>query len=204
MKNKDKIILFLDGQMDENDRTLFEKEMASDPELKNEMIKFNEFMNNINSLKGISTDPDYFINIVPAFREKLGKKKKFNLLPKLAAGLTTISAVVLLLVITMNHPDKNTVNFASVNNVDSVIDNYTFNYSPLQDQFDLNSLNSHDYSNLDSLVTVMLSNELNLSSQSLGDLTTANGTTDLQSMLQGINNQEADQIYNKLLHKRIY
>ena len=204
MTNKDKIILYLDGQMDEADRSFFEKELASDPELKSELLKYKEFINDIISLKNINTDPDYFINIIPEFRKKLDKRKKIKLIPKLVVGLTTITAVIMLLVLTMKRPDNGTVNFTSTENVDSLIDNYTFSYSPLQDEFDMNALNSKDYSNIDSTVTVMLSNELNLSSQSLSDLTVSNGTTDLQSILQGVNNQEAEQIYKELLHKRIY
>ncbi len=203
MKNKDKIILYLDGQMNEKDRSMFEKDLASDSQLKSEMEEYKQFMDGISSLKNIKTEPDYFINIVPEFRKNLNTKAKSRLIPKFAFVLSAITAVVLLLLFTLNRSDNIAPNYSSTN-IDSVIDNYTFNYSPLHDQFDINSLNNNDYSNLDSVVSVMLSNELNLSSQSLSDLTTTNVTTDLQSMLQGINNREADQIYNELLHKRIY
>ena len=204
MKNEDKILLFLDGQMNEEDRRLFLKEIESDSVLKAELARYREFMEDINSLKNIKTDPDYFINIIPEFRKNIGVRKKYRIIPKLALGLTTISAVVLLLIFTFRQPGVKKVNTAAGNNIDSIFDSYTYNFSPLQNQIDFNNLTKNDYSNIDSLVTDMLSNELDLSSQNLADLTNSNGTTDLQSMLQGINSEEANNIYNELLHKRIY
>ena len=142
--------------------------------------------------------------MIPEFKKIVGIKKKSRIIPKLAIGLTTITAVILVLVFTLKQTGNQTVNPASASNLDSLVDSYTFNYSPLQDQFDFSNLSQNDYTNIDSVVSAMLSDELNLSSQTLSDISNSNGTSDLQSMLQGINSEEADQIYNELLHKRIY
>ena len=204
MKNENKIISYLDGQMDEEERRLFLSELESNAELKAELSEYRKFMENINSLKNIKTDPDYFINIIPEFRKSAVKKKKLGIIPKLALGFTTATVVLLILIFTIRRPGTVTTDIASYKNIDSVFDNYTFNYSPLQDQIDFNNLTKSDYSTIDSLVNNMLSDELNLSSQSLTDLTNSGSTTDLQSMLQGINNEAANSIYKELLHKRIY
>ncbi len=204
MKTKVKIILYLDGQLTDSERAAFEKELSENPELKNEFTRYHEFMENIDSLKNIKADSDYFINMIPEFKKIIGTKKKSGIIPKLAIGLTTITAVILVLVFSMKQTGNQTANPATASSLDSLVDSYTYNYSPLQDQFDFSSLSQIDYTNIDSAVNEMLSDELNLSSQSLSDISNSNGTSDLQSMLQGINNDEADQIYNELLHKKIY
>ena len=203
MKTIDKIILYLDGQMDEAERLSFEKELESSSVLREKLDEYKNLMSEIDGLKNIPDGAGYFVNMIPQFRENLDKKKKYKIIPKLALGITTISAAVVIFFFSFNHSSNKTVTF-SQSTVDTEPAVYTLNYSPLQDQFGINYISKDDALNIDSTLTLMLSDELDLSSQSVNELTTSSGTTDLQSMLQGINEDEANQIYNELLHKRIY
>jgi hypothetical protein len=49
----------------------------------------------------------------------------------------------------------------------------------------------------------MFVRELDLTPQSLSDISPADNTTDIQTILQGVNDKEADAIYNEILHKKI-
>lgn len=203
MKASDKIILYLDGQLNEDERIRFEKELESSAELRNELTKFRKFAAEIGELKNIETEPDYFVNMVPHFRERLSAKKKYKLMPRLALGLSTITAIAIILIFVLNYKTTEVNNIA--NNIsDSVTQNYSLNFSPLNDQIDLTNLTTNDDASIDSVISSMLSDELNISAQSYNEIMADNNSSDLQTMLQGINTTEADRIYNELLHKRIY
>lgn len=203
MKTIDKIILYLDGQMSDEQAALFEKELANSRRLREQLEQYKSFMLELGEMKNIPVDEDYFVNMVPRFRENLDKKKKHSFVPKFALGITTISAVIIILLFSFNRSSNNITNIPP-STVETKQNVYVLNYSPVQDQLGINYLSPDDAVDIDSTITSMLSDELNLSPQSLNDIASSNGSTDLESMLQGINQDEANQIYNELLHKRIY
>ena len=109
MKTKDNIILYLDGQMNGEEKAAFEKELNESPELRDELKKMKDLNAGISELKNISADEEYFVQMIPKFRNKLGQKKKFSFFPGIAYSVTTATAVIIIMLFVTNKNVKNEV-----------------------------------------------------------------------------------------------
>jgi hypothetical protein len=76
MKNKDKIILYLDNQMTPPEKQRFEEELKNSPELFYETEKLKRSLKKIKDLNIHRADQTYFVNAVPAFRESLDSHRE--------------------------------------------------------------------------------------------------------------------------------
>jgi hypothetical protein len=201
-----KIILYLDGQMNREERAAFETELERSQALSDELKKMKNFNAGISELKNIPAREDYFVQMIPKFRGKHEQKRKFNLFPGIAYSVTTATAVIIVMLFVMNknvkneaQPFQNNVETQQLVNFEPAQDAV-----PLSDQFGFVNMSREEIANSDSLLNSMLVRELNLTSQSLSDISTAdNNTADIQTILQGVNDKEADAIYNEILHKKI-
>jgi hypothetical protein len=201
-----KIILYLDGQMSPEEKISFEKEISGSQILRDELKTVMEFKSGINGLKNIVSDDDYFVQMIPKFRNKLGQKKKFSFMPGIAYSATTATAVILIMLFVTNKSVKNQgppVQNAIVNHqyTNAELQQET---SSLSDQYGFVNMSREEVAVSDSLLNSMLIDELNLTPQSLSEISAVdNNTTDIKTILQGVNEQEADAIYKEILHKKI-
>ncbi len=202
MKSEDRIILYLDNQMNEAERASFEKELESSPQLKTELENYRKFLNKIDDAKDIVADEEYFVEMIPKFHGRLQLKQRIKFMPKLAFGMTTVAAVLVILFFALNKGTNKTVvqNKAAVQTT-----NYpgSSDLNILSDQYNLGALTPAEIAYSNSVLDSLLYKELNLSPQNLSDYTFGN-TQDLNSIVQGLNQKEADEIYNQLLHKKIF
>ena len=203
-KINDKIILYLDGQMSDDEKLVFEDELKRSETRRRELEDYKNFLGDIKEVQNISIDENYFSQMIPKFRGRMEERSKFRIIPKFALGITTIAAVLLLvLYISKNKSVKNInapVKSEIAQNNNSSISSLLGNNSG---QLNLGMLSNDDVVRYDSVFNSMISNALSLSSQNVNYLT-ADNNTDLSNMLQGINQKEADEIYNQLLHKKIF
>lgn len=209
MKIEDKIISYLDNQMSEEEKSLFEKELGNSVQLRTELENYKSFLKEINSVKDITASNEYFTEMIPQFRGRLALKQRIRFLPKLAFASTIIAAafVVLFFLIGRNGNNKVYNNFNTAipnsNNTHAdQIENSSDMYI-LSDQFNIGNLTQSEITYSNSVLDSLLYKELNLSQQSLSDYTLDNNQ-DLSSIVQGIDEKEADEIYNQLIHKKIY
>lgn len=202
----DKIILYLDGQMTGEEKAAFEKELSESRELRDELKRLKDFNAGISGLKSISTEEEYFVQMIPRFRNKLGQKKKFSFFPGIAYIVPTATAVIIIMLFVTNKNVKNDIlplqnNIATQQAVNTEI---VQDAGSLSDQFDFVHMSLEEVANSDSLLNSMLVHELELTPQSLSEISAAdNNTTDIQTLMQGVNEKEADAIYNEILHKKI-
>jgi len=174
--------------------------------LKDELNRAIEFKSGINRLKNITADEDYFVQMVPKFRNKLGQKKKFSFIPGIAYSASTATAVILIMLFVTN---KNVKNQAPP--VQNVIVNQQYagaetqqEAGSLSEQYGFVNMSREEVAVSDSLLNSMLIDELNLTPNSLSEISAVdNNTTDIKTILQGVNEQEADAIYKEILHKKI-
>ena len=206
MEMNDKIILYFDGQMNGEEKTAFEKELNESRELRDELKKLKDFNAGISGLKNIPAEEDYFVQMIPKFRNRLGRKKKFSLFPGIAYIVPTATAVIIIMLLFTNKSVKNEAQPVQNN----IITQHTVNTEIIQDagslsdQFDFVNMSREEFATSDSLLNSMLVKELNLTPQSLSEISaTDNNTTDIQTILQGVNDKEANAIYNEILHKKI-
>jgi len=209
MKTEDKIILYLDNRMNEDEKALFEKELESSKELGAELNNYKKFLKEITSVNDITTETNYFAEMIPKFHGRLDLQRRMRFLPKLAFGTTAIAAALIILFFAVNRNINNkaivinkTENQSS-NSSNAIQIESTSDLNLLSDQFNIGNLSPAEITYSNSVLDSLLYKELNLSPQSLSDYT-FDSNQDLSSVVQGINEKEADEIYNKLLHKKIY
>lgn len=209
MKTEDKIILYLDNQLSAEDRAMFEKELDNSQQLRTELENYKKFLKDINSVKDITAGNDYFAEMIPKFRGRLELKQRMRFLPKLAYGTTAIAVVlaVLFLLVNKNVNNKESIVFnkSLQSNKSTQIEKIesTSDMNILSDQFNIGELSQSDIIYSNSVLDSLLYEELNLSPQNLNDFTFENNQ-DLNTIVQGINEKEANDIYNQLLHKKIF
>ncbi len=204
MKINDRIILYVDGQLNAEEKAAFEKELANSLLLKTELEKYKKFLTGIKELKTPSLDESYFTEMIPRFRGRAEEKKKLSFIPKLALGTTAISIILIVFLFTIAHNKTEIKNTPAANFANGISNSQGLqSYNYYSYQLDPGDFSQQEISNLDSTLSRMISQELDLSPQSMNYIS-ADNNTDLQNMLEGLNKKEADELYNQILHKRIF
>lgn len=94
MKNDERIIKYLDGELEEEEKALFEKDLSRSETLRNELAAYKKVLTAFDEQKLFETESMYFTNLVPAIREKLGQRETINPFRKLGY----VAAFILLFV----------------------------------------------------------------------------------------------------------
>ena len=204
MKIDERIILYLDNQMNTDEKASFEKELNSSAKLADDLNKYKEILSDISNVNNISTANDYFVQMIPKFRGRLELQKKLKLMPKLVFSFTTIAAILIFFIFTFNQNNKNVKTTTYTTGLQTSTNSSYSELSSLSDQFNFSTMSSEEIANSNSILDSLLIEELHLTPQSLNTITADNNNTDLNSLVQGINEKEADQIYNEILRKKIY
>ncbi len=79
MKNKEKILRYLSGEMNKREIEQFEKEKTRSGELKKDFDKTVDLISQVQSLSDVEVNDAYFTGIIPKIKnriEKSGRKKK--------------------------------------------------------------------------------------------------------------------------------
>ena len=204
MKANDKIILYVDGQMNDDERAAFEKDLLNSSALRDELESYKKFLLSLKELKEVNPEEEYFIQMIPKLRGRIEERKKAKYIPKLALSFTTITAVTVVLIFSfLNKGVKKEIPVVPSSTSSQTGSNISVSFSLYPDQISLNNMTNDEIAGYDSVFNAMISNELNLSPQSLNYLS-ADNNSDVQSMLQGIDEKEANEIYNQLLHKKFF
>jgi hypothetical protein len=204
MKVNDKIILYLDNQMSEEEKLIFENELKNSNILQKELEDYKNFLNEITEQKNILIEEDYFSQMIPKLKGRIEERKKLKLIPKLAFGVTTVAAVLVVFFFTFtNKSIKNEITSMKTENVQNSNNEFGSILGNGSNQINIGNLSNVEAAKYDSVFNAMISNALSLSPQSINYLS-ADNNTELSNMLQGINQKEANDIYNQLLHKKIF
>ncbi|MGA7722818.1 MAG: hypothetical protein WCA84_16755 [Ignavibacteriaceae bacterium] len=206
MKMNIKIILYLDGQLTGEERTAFEKELSESKYLKEQLIRVKNFNTGVSELKNITVGDDYFVQMIPKFRNNKAQKRKLRFFSGITYSVSTATAVLIVMLFVTNKNIKNDIQPVQNNMVSERIVNNETNQDAgsLSDQFGFLNMNQEEIASSDNLLNSMLIRELDLTPQSLNDISQIdNNSGDIQTILQGVNDKEADAIYNQILHKKI-
>jgi hypothetical protein len=108
-KFNQRIIDYLDGQMNSKQREEFENELRNSIQLKKEFEEYKSLFNFLEAEKSRVIDKDYAESIVPAFRKRIEKKKPFGFSEKLAYPMYALSlaALVILILTLFSSTDEN-------------------------------------------------------------------------------------------------
>ena len=202
MKTNKKIIEYLDDQLSKSEKASFEKELNSSPSLQSEFLQYKKFKESLSGFKNIEVDEYYFIETIPKFRTRQSLLKRYKTVPRLTLSLSTLLAVVLILVIFIPRSNKVVAPNKVLVVVDSSGNDFSTLLDPNSDNFNLNYISSSEASHYDSLLNSMITKSLDLSPSELSYIA-PNNNSDLSGLLKNINEKEADNIYNEVLKQKI-
>jgi len=83
MNNDERIIKYLECELQEDERSLFEKDLSNSETLRNELAAYKKVLTRFDEQKLFDTERTYFTNLVPSIREKLEQGKTINPFRKL-------------------------------------------------------------------------------------------------------------------------
>jgi hypothetical protein len=78
MKNDERIIKYLEGELREEERVLFEKDLSNSETLQSDFADYKKVLKAFDEQKSFDTEKTYFNNLVPVIREKLEQHKNIN------------------------------------------------------------------------------------------------------------------------------
>ncbi len=208
MKTDKRVIKYIDGSLPEGEKEAFEKLLAESPELKVELKRVQNIIGELKKAGSPEVDETYFNQIVPRFRERLEKDKNKSFIPGLAVGAATVVAAIIVFLVMYNPiyniPVSNSADttFAaqlSDQDVYNVLQSYSLN-----NDFYSVPVNGNNNTGIDSVLSQMITSQLNLDSVHVLDLYAANENGDIQSLVNSMDKSEAENIYKELLKKKIY
>jgi hypothetical protein len=192
----ERILQYLDGQLTEDEKILFEKELNSSPELKKKYEEYISVSSKLNEFKNIEADETYFNGIVPEFRNRLEIKKKTRKIFSFSFANSLAAIIILYFVLS---PNGNNLN------LNEAVKNWTendFHYAiEYVDQHD-NGFDIIDYYNtteIDSVFSSMLTDELNLTNNS-----TVYNSIDYNTLSTQMNSNDINDLYKEILNKKYF
>lgn len=192
----EKILEYLDGQLNEDEKILFEKEIISSTELKKIYEEYISVQSKLNEFKDIQVDETYFNGIVPEFRKRLEIKKKARRIFLFSFANSLAAIIILYFVLS---PNGNNLN------LDEAAKNWTendFNYAieyVAQQNIGVDIIDDYNTTEIDSVISSMLTDELNLSNNS-----TVYNTIDYNTLSTQMNSNDINYLYKEILNKKYF
>jgi len=195
----DRILQYLDGQLSESEKRDFEKELNSSPKLKKKYDEYISSQSELNDLRNIEIDKTYFNGIVPEFRRRVEVKKKTKRIFSFSFANSLAAILILYFVLKPSGNDLNLNEIAknwTANDFDNAIEyvEQPYTVSDITDNYNT--------AELDSVISGILTNELNLSSNNNSYL--IDNSLDYNKISAQINNTETNNLYNKILNKKYF
>ncbi len=201
MKIDKRIILYLDNQLNNEEKRKFEIELSKSASLLQQMDDYKNVLMQLKFDEEKVNGEDYFINMIPKFREKLTSDKKrfqLNTSYSLAAFVS-----VMIIVFLFFYPFKSAEN----NSIDGMITELNeseaaeiFNY--LTNGFSSENINQLNGSS-DSLFSELIFSEFSLDESNMNKLM-ANNDISVDKICNDLQSDEAEIIYNEILKKKFF
>jgi len=192
----DHILKYLEGKLNEAEKTRFETELKNSPSLQNELWMYKNVLDEFSGYKDIPVDDDYFRNMVPLFRSKLpGKLKRFPL-QKVSFVSAAALMVVMFLFLLLNKTEN-------IQNITNNLDEHEL--MELWDKFSSDVLPAEFAADntVDSTINALYLNELNITPETEAYFF-ADRRSDVTTIVKDINDEEADNIYNEIINKKYF
>lgn len=202
MKKIDKrIILYLDNQMSQEERKIFESELTNSSELSKEVESYKNILKSLTFDEKQSKDDDYFANLIANFRQtKLSSKKSFSFKP--AYSLTAAVSIIILVFIFFNPFNK-----TEIETVDKIIAGLDETEAAELIDYYSNGLTQTEVDQTngqaDSLFADMISNEFEFDESDVKMLVSSDENY-LNSIFSNIDSDETEKIYNEILNTKFF
>jgi hypothetical protein len=195
------MIRYIDGEMTEKERILFEEQIRISPELQKQVASFRSINEAFNVYSQPVADEDYFRNMVPGFRSRLpGKLKRF---PMQGVAFGTVSLVIasMFLFLLLNKSDN--MGKIAENLNEHQLTELINTYSSDKTVGEVVATEVSSDAATESVVDTLYIKELNVAPEAVSYYF-ADRRSDLSSVISDINQEEADNIYNEMINKKYY
>jgi hypothetical protein len=192
INDEERVIKYLDGQLSEEEKKQFEKELETSDSLQKSLKAYKATLNHIKDLKSVKLNEEYIINAVPKFRERLENQKRFNLYPKIGWAFTAI--VVLFLGYFLFYPgdvipEENGLGLSKLTaELTEEEKESLFEYLYYENEF-------INYSDFETITLESLANELN------NEQFARIYNFEFEDLSDGFTDEEINEIYNEMINK---
>lgn len=200
MKIEERIIRYFDNQMDELEKKKFEEDLKNSPSLNMQVEYYKNVLQKLKIKDESLTEEDYFINLVPRFREKLSAQKHSRPTLKIAYSL---SAVVLIMMIALFYfnPFKTKDNLTLENLISSFDEQEKLHILKYYESDTELTENSNEYST--EYLYDMFLKEINLQDSDIAKMD-AYGNLSMEEIITHLQENEVDAIYDKILNTKFF
>ena len=197
----EKILRYIEGEMSEMERSIFDEQLKISPELQKQLASFRSINDAFRVYSQPAAEEYYFRNMIPGFRAKLpGQLKRFPLRSVAFASMSLV-IVSMFLFLLLNKSD----------NIDKIAENLNEHqltelinsYSSDKSASEVVSSEISSDASAESVVDTLYSKEFNVAPEAVSYYF-ADRRSDLTSVIQDINQEEADNIYNEMINKKIF
>lgn len=193
----EKIFKYCEGEMSPGEKAGFEKELENSVELRAGLEKYRRLIVYVREGAEISADESYFNGIVPEFRKRMDEaaKKKYHPVYSFAGAVATVIIFFMLLPVGQTDIGDRLNNFSS-----SEISDYLYSSG---EQQSAGSIQENLPDNYGSLIESALDNKISAELSQEVSATVYN-SVDFNTLVETINNSEADHIYAAMINKKIF
>ena len=195
--NKERILKYFSGEIEDEQKFL--EDLNSDPELREDFESMNRNISDIDAVKNIDIEENYYSTLLPKVHEKLTKRGISWFTNKYVYGLS--SAIVILIIFFIFRTNSDT-NMSSSEILEDLIGKY--NAYELLDEI------NNNYSASDYLKVENYPEEYNEIFSNFSEVVTTNYTSpSLLSLysndyIENISEQQLDEIINQLENKKYF
>jgi hypothetical protein len=197
MINEEKIRKYLDGELSGQELKNFEEEFNRSSSLKKEIDDYKRVLNLFKNLENTKAEEEYFLNLLPHFRERFAAPKRLILKPSFAAGsIAMILIAVFIFFIANNQKEVIKDEQMTLQNLNQdELNEYLTDYS---DDISASQLIEDIPEEYDSLFNSMIQDELipdNYSGEYFVDVS----SNEFYNILDELSEEEITGIYNNLI-----
>lgn len=204
MKTNDEILKYLSGMLPEDEMRQLELKIQESPSLRRELEKTKAYLNELKAVGSLEADNSYFENLLPRLRSRLTpqqKKKSFRLYP----GLAYMVPVALIIALFLFKP----FGFNPLSQETGSSADFTKTVSEMNDQTKSEVLGSLlENESGATQAEVLPDNAAEAVENTMGE-ELYKGTDnkaqylDTDELINSISSDEADNVYQNMLHKKI-
>ena len=195
----EKMIRYIDGEMTEKERMLFEEQIKISPELQKQLASFKSINEAFNVYAEPAADEYYFRNLVPGFRSRLpGKLKRF---PLQSVAFGTVSLVIASMFLFLLLNKSNNIDRIAENLDEHQLSELINTYSSDKTVGEVVATEVSTDASTESILDTLYIKEMNVAPEAVSYYF-ADRRSDLTSVISDINQEEADNIYKEMINKK--
>lgn len=204
MNNMDERVLkYLDGQMDLSQRKLFEDEIKNSEELRNIYNDYINLMKCVDDEKKKNINSDYAESVLPEFRRRIEQKKYSSRYASFAYGLAIATAVIIVLLITLPINKDSSSSFADLSSEDIDTQEFDRLFDEMATQELITTYDDIKSADLDSIYLSYYSAEITESENQLENLFALNDL-EYYEIEQILSEKELEIVYNEIINREFY